>query len=120
MKPQAKLFLSSTHDDGVFGEGKWRLLVAVQEHGSISKAATALGRSYRKAWGDIKRAEDVLGRPLIVRVRGGSHGGQSLLTPFCEELLEAWSKYRQQVYAALDAAYKCHLETLLSRGRLDA
>ena len=112
MTPHAKLCLASARDAGVFGEGKWQLLNAVKDHGSISKAATALGRSYRKAWGDIKRAEEALGKPLIVRVRGGSEGGQSLLTDYCEELLKAWAKYRTQVHASLDLAYARHLKKL--------
>lgn len=113
MIPRTKLFVSSAGCDGVFGEGKWKLLLAVKEHGSISAAAASLGRSYRKAWGDIKRAEDALGKTLVVRVRGGQNGGNSVLTDFCEELLVAWGKYRHQAHASIKTAYTRHLEQLL-------
>ena len=113
MIPRAKLFVSSAGCDGVFGDGKWRLLQAVKEHGSISAAAAALGRSYRKAWGDIKRAEEALGRPLVTKVRGGQDGGQSVLTDFCEKLLVAWGKYRNQAHASIKTAYARHLEDLI-------
>jgi len=115
MTPRAKLFVSSAGHEGVFGEGKWQLLTAVKEHGSISRAAAALGRSYRKAWGDIKRAEQALGRPLVVRTRGGKDGGLSVPTAYCEELLTAWEKYRRQVYASIAACYARHLQHLLQR-----
>jgi len=120
MTPRAKLFVSLAGHEGVFGEGKWQLLTAVKVHGSISKAAAALGRSYRKAWGDIKRAELLLGRPLVVRTRGGQHGGLSVPTEYCEELLTAWEKYRRQVYASIEACYARHLDHLLQRNPLRA
>jgi molybdenum-dependent DNA-binding transcriptional regulator ModE len=37
--------------DGVLGEGKYRMLSAIDEYGPIRKAAVSLGRSYRKALG---------------------------------------------------------------------
>lgn len=115
MTPRAKLFISSPDCDGAFGDGKWVLLIAVKKHGSISKAAAELGRSYRKAWGDIKRAEEALGRPLVARVRGGSGGGQSVLTDFCEKLLSAWGNYRQRVHESLEVAYARHLRSVLGQ-----
>jgi molybdate transport system regulatory protein len=113
MRPHTKLFVSSDECEGVFGEGKYQLLCAVQERGSISKAAASLGRSYRKAWGDIKRAELALGQQLIVRTRGGADGGQSELTVFAGRLLAAWEKHRRAVFAAADKSYTRHLRTLL-------
>jgi molybdate transport system regulatory protein len=115
MTPHAKLFILSGGHEGVFGEGKWRLLAAVKTQGSISKAAMSLGRSYRKAWGDIKLTEEALGRPLIVKRRGGADGGRSVLTGFGEELLEAWAKYRNQVNRSLGVAYRRHLDVLIGR-----
>jgi molybdate transport system regulatory protein len=120
VKPRAKLFISSDTHEGVFGEGKYQLLLAVKEHGSISKAALALGRSYRKAWGDIKKAEECLGAPLVNKVRGGTSGGASLLTDYCEEVLRAWKVHRESTYAAMEKSYQRNLQSLLdgSRNRL--
>jgi molybdate transport system regulatory protein len=96
--PHVKLFLSSPQVDGLFGGGKWRLLSAVQEEGSLQKAAKLLGRSYRKAWGDIKRAEEGLGRSLVTRTRGGARGGGATrLTEFGTQLLEAWDTFSSSV-----------------------
>ena len=42
------------------------LLHAVQQHGSISAAAKALGLSYRHVWGELKRWETELGQTLVL------------------------------------------------------
>ena len=109
MKARAKLFLSSQTTEGVFGEGKWRLLKAVQRYGSIQKAAAELGRSYRKAWGDIKRAEEGLGRAMVTKTRGGTGGGATELTEFGRRLLDAWAVYRRSVKTDIEKSYRKHL-----------
>jgi molybdate transport system regulatory protein len=48
----------------VIGDGGLWLLRGVVEHGSLLKAARAIGWSYRHAWGYLKHAEAVLGTPL--------------------------------------------------------
>jgi molybdate transport system regulatory protein len=106
MKPHVKLYLSSNDIEGVFGGGKWRLLDAIRREGSMYKAAESLGRSYRKVWGDIKRAEEGLGRTLVTKVRGGSSGGATLLTDFALTLLEAWDAYHSEVENAAKRSYK--------------
>jgi molybdate transport system regulatory protein len=113
MKPHNKLFISSGNITGSFGDGKWRLLNAVKKYGSIQKAATALGRSYRKAWGDIKRAEEAFGRPLVVKNRGGTSGGSTELTDFGLQLLKGWSKYRSEVEIFIEKSYKRHLQPFI-------
>lgn len=100
MRPRVKLFLSSEKIEGIFGGGKWQLLDAIRRKGSIYKAAESLGRSYRKAWGDIKRAEEGLGQPLVTKVRGGKNGGGTLLTDFALSLLDVWDAYHTEVERA--------------------
>lgn len=63
------------------------ILRAVAEHGSLRKATQALGVSYRYAWGLVKRVEEELGTPLLVRKVGGAYGGGAALTPAAEDLL---------------------------------
>jgi putative molybdopterin biosynthesis protein len=59
------------------------LLHAVQDSGSISAAAKAVGLSYRHVWGELKRWEAQLGQALIVWEKGQparlSEFGQKLL-----------------------------------------
>ena len=109
------MYLSDGESGGVFGDGKWRLLRSIEEEGSIRKAARRLGRGYRKAWGDIKRTEEVMGRRIVTKSRGGADGGRTRLTDFGRELLEGWRRYREAVLDGVDDAFEKHLESLLER-----
>ena len=120
MEPHAKLFLFSSETEGLFGDGKWRLLVAVREHGSIQEAARRLGRGYRKAWGDIKRAEEGFGRRIVRKTRGGPSGGRTELTEFGNRLLDAWARYRTDVRSCMNEAFSKHLEDLVRSGGEEA
>lgn len=110
MRPHVKLYVSSPLVDGVFGDGKWRLLTAVGQLGSIQAAAGALGRSYRKAWGDIERAQEGLGWALVRKQRGGRDGGKTGLTPECMALLAAWQRHRETVRACVEESYRQNLQ----------
>ena len=71
MKPSARLFIVEDENGGFFGDGRCELLKAVMEHGSLSAAAEALGRGYRKAWADIRKAEEATGRTSRERIWAG-------------------------------------------------
>jgi molybdate transport system regulatory protein len=71
----------------VLGEGRRALLQAIEESGSISRAARSLKIPYRKAWGQIKFMEEQLGLPLVRKLTGGVGGGGARLTPEAVELL---------------------------------
>lgn len=61
------------------------LLAAIQESGAIAQAARSTGLSYRHAWGQVKRAEELFGHPLVDAGRGRG----STLTPLAEKLIWA-------------------------------
>lgn len=66
--PTIRLHLWLETPDGIFfGAGRALLLAKIEECGSLSKAAVALGMSYRAAWGKIRNTEKVLGVKLIVQ-----------------------------------------------------
>lgn len=67
------------------------LLSALREHGSISHAARATGKSYRHFWGALKHWESVLDNPLVQ----WSQGRHARLTPFAERLL--WAERQARV-----------------------
>ena len=71
----------------ILGPGRKELLRAVDEQGSISKAARLLKITYRKAWGQIKFMEEQLGLPLVWKQTGGIGGGGACLTPQAHDLL---------------------------------
>lgn len=113
MRAKAKIFVSSDDMEGVFGDGKWHLLKAVEKYGSIQKAAESLERGYRKTWGDIKRAEEGLGKHLVSKSRGGNTGGSTTLTEFGLALVEAWDLYRKSIRNCLRNSYSKHLKQLM-------
>lgn len=74
-----------------FTERDVQLLQAVHEHGSLNKAADALGRSYSRSQQRIVELEDAFGQ-LVDRQRGGSGGGGSSLTDTADRLLEEFDR----------------------------
>ncbi len=68
----------------------WSLLKAVDECASLRAAAARCEISYRKAWGDMRKTEQMLGFPLLEKHRGGSRGGESRLTDAGKEFVEAY------------------------------
>ncbi len=87
------------------GDGRYRLLAAVQRTGSISGAARELGISYRKAWAQLQALEEISPHPLLERRTGGRDGGATRLTPQASELIQRFDKLRKQVNQAADRLY---------------
>ena len=112
LKPRFKLWLSSEDVEGVFGDGKWRLLQAIGAEGSLKAASESLHISYRKAWGDLKKAQDALHIVLVEKQRGGSIGGQTVLTKQGQEWVEAYTKFRMDIETAVENAYQRHIKGL--------
>lgn len=79
----------------VFGQGRDRLLRLVGTSGSINAAAREMGIPYRKAWSYIDAMEKRLGFSLVTRVKGGSGGGESSLTPQAVALLEKFESLQE-------------------------
>jgi molybdate transport system regulatory protein len=113
LKAKFKLWLSSKDIEGVFGDGKWRLLKAIDREGSLRQACEHLHISYRKAWGDLKKAQDSLGIALVEKQRGGNLGGRTTLTEHGKSWVEAYTKFRSDIENALEKAYQKHLKELL-------
>ncbi|MCF8238726.1 MAG: LysR family transcriptional regulator [Saprospiraceae bacterium] len=74
------------------GPGRAALLASIHELGSISKAADALGLTYRQAWGRVKAMNDSAQHPLVERHAGGKDGGGTLLSPVGLEVLATFQK----------------------------
>jgi len=74
--------------DGEVVASRWRmdLLSAIDEHGSITAGAEAIGVPYRVAWKKVHEMEDRLGEQLLVTQTGGVEGGGARLT----EAGEVW------------------------------
>ncbi|HPO12007.1 MAG TPA: LysR family transcriptional regulator [Candidatus Hydrogenedentes bacterium] len=103
--PGFKLWLTAS-GSGVFGQGKWKLLEAIQREGSLRAAADALSISYRKAWGDLKQAEAALGIVFLERHRGGSGGGESCLTEDGQKWMREYARFHAEVVKKVQQAFK--------------
>ncbi len=113
LRARCKLWLSSKNIEGVFGDGKWRLLQAIDRTGSLSAASESLRISYRKAWGDLNKAQKALKVALVEKQRGGIRGGRTVLTSEGKKWVKAYSNFRTDVEKALGKSYEKRIERLL-------
>jgi len=113
LKARFKLWLSTKDVEGVFGDGKWRLLKSIDAKGSLQAASRKLSISYRKAWGDLKKAENALDVALVEKHRGGSMGGRTGLTTEGKKWVEAYAKFRSDIEKAVEKAYETHIKELV-------
>jgi molybdate transport system regulatory protein len=82
--------------DGRFaiGEGGGELLAAIAEEGSLARAARRVGWSYRHAWGYMRRAEEVLGVPLLSPKAGKGSSRGMRITDQAKSVLETLRETR--------------------------
>ena len=113
LRPGFKLWLSSKDVEGVFGDGKWRLLKAIDSGRSLSTASKSLQISYRKAWGDLNKAQDALNCALVEKQRGGTMGGRTVLTSEGKKWVKAYAKFRADIEKTVEKAYDKHIKELL-------
>ena len=85
-----------------FGPGPAELLEFINETGSISKAAKAMGMSYKKAWDIVERMNSGGQRPYVVTSQGGTDGGGAVLTPTGKKLLDSFNKLNSKIEAVID------------------
>lgn len=112
--PRYKLWLES--EAGlVMSDYRLRLLALIAETGSLAAAAAAMGLSYRRAWGKIKELEANLGFPLVHSEVGGAGGGHTTLTHQGRHLVEAYSRFRSRVEAAVTTAFAEELGSIASQ-----
>jgi molybdate transport system regulatory protein len=95
--PRVKVWLEI---DGtyVFGLGIAEILRAVDQAGSMKRAAADLGKSYRYVWGRVRQAERALGRPLVEARVGGRGARRSSLTPEAHRLVEGFMGLRERMF----------------------
>ena len=96
LSPMVKLWLKKGKIS-VIGAGRAQLLRAIEEHGSIIKAASAMNMSYRHAWGIIKHIRDTIGTEIVKTTRGGHEGGGARLTKVGRQLLEQFEENQREI-----------------------
>jgi len=101
MEVRSKIWLS-VDGDPVFGSGREALLKAIDNLGSINKAAKDINISYRKALSYIQTMEQRLGKKLVVRQTGGLHGGGASLTKEAREFMRKYELLEDGVNDMID------------------
>jgi len=87
------------------GDGRYRLLSAVQRNGSINAAARELGMSYRKVWAQLQAMEESAPFPILERRIGGKGGGATQLTDEILALMKQFKILRNRVNEAADRCF---------------
>lgn len=77
---EGRVWVQGPHDR-FLGIGRLELLAQIQATGSISRAAAAMGMSYKRAWDLVHSMNTQAVAPLVATQTGGKSGGGALLTP---------------------------------------
>lgn len=103
--PEYKIWLATETGEGVLGDGKWKILKAIDQAGSLAAACEALGITYRHTWNDLKKVEKILGFALLQKSRGGQDGGHSVLTMEGIKLVNAFDQFHAQMDALMQQEF---------------
>ncbi len=96
------------------GDTRIRLLEAIENHGSISRAAKAVPISYKAAWDAVDAMNNLSEKPLVDRSVGGRNGGGTQLTDYGRRVVA--------MYRAMEKEYQLSLDRLsetLGDGSID-
>ena len=91
---------------GFLGPGRVELMKRIENTGSINKAATEMGMSYKKAWEMINELNTQAAKPLVITQTGGEKGGGSVITEEAKSLIAYHQKLRERFLAFLEKETK--------------
>jgi molybdate transport system regulatory protein len=98
---RTKVWIQDPNGKVVFGLGRYRILQAIRDTGSLQAAAKELKMSYRAVWMRIRASEKRIGRELVVR-----DGKGSCLTPFAENLMKQYKRLLAILEKESDEVYQ--------------
>ena len=78
------------------------LLEKIAELGSITRAAKAVGISYKTAWDTINMMNNLAEKPLVERLTGGKGGGGTHLTPEGQKIVSQFKVIQEEHRKFLD------------------
>lgn len=90
----------------IIGDGRMKMLRAIDHNGSIKLAARETGISYRRMRGAIQEMEHAIGYPLVTIQRGGDGGGGARLTPAARDLMDTFEKIADGFQRKADARFR--------------
>jgi molybdate transport system regulatory protein len=98
MKIRHKIWLER-NDKVIFGQGREKILEAIEECHSLNAAAKKLQMSYRAAWARLKASEERAGIKLV---ESDGAGKGMRLTPEAKELLVRFKKMERETNALME------------------
>ncbi len=110
------IWMTTESGENVISDERMQLLIAIRQKGSLMAASEHMGISYRKAWGDLRATERLLGFSLIEKHRGGKDGGASLLTEEGIRLVEAYRLFRDEFQEAVSHVVRKFKKTIKEVG----
>lgn len=78
------------------GGDRIALLEKIDSLGSITKAAKAVGISYKNAWDLVNTINNLADKPLVERLAGGKGGGGTTLTPYGKEVIRQFTVLQEE------------------------
>lgn len=100
-KIKSRIWIES-EDKVLLGEGRVHLLKAIQEMGSLSKAAKSLHISYKKAWQLLDSVNKSAKNPVTINSIGGKGGGGAELTEYGKSLVLVFDEINKDCWEFLD------------------
>ena len=97
MDIKVKVWIEDDHKNLDFGSGKKEMLKNIDETGSISKAASKVGMSYKKTWTHIQILENYVEDKLVVTKKGRGEDSGTRLTPKAKELIELYNLLNEDI-----------------------
>lgn len=91
----ASLWLNRA-DSKFLGADRIALLEKIHELGSITRAAQAVGISYKTAWDQVNTLNNLAEKPLVERLTGGKGGGGTSLTTEGKKVLEQFKTIQEE------------------------
>jgi len=100
-----KIWLETQNQLGILGDGKWVLLKAIEETGSLKAAMEKLNLTYRKTWNNLQQIEERLGFPILETTRGGADGGNTCLTEEGKRIVRAFDNFHNEFDVLINQAF---------------
>ena len=98
------------NDAVVLSDWRVELLEAIDEHGSLRRAAEQLNVPYRTAWDRVKATEAELGMRLLETESGGADGGSSRLTPQAREVCRRFRRVTNGVHEVVSRRFQTEFQ----------
>jgi len=104
--------LKNSNLNNIIKEKTFKLLESIQNEKSLVAAAKKCNITFRTAWTKINDIEKQLGFQIVVKSRGGEHGGTSFLTNDGLKLLEAYEHLRKEFDISVKQISKTFFNTI--------